>query len=34
MDNYVTFYDLLQIAEFCVDLALLIATIYYYHKKK
>lgn len=34
MDNYVTFGDLLQTAEFCVSLALLLATVYYYHKKK
>lgn len=34
MENYVTFDDLLRIAEFCVSFALLIATVYYYHKKK
>lgn len=34
MQDYITFDDLLRIAELCVDIALLIVTTYYFHKKK
>jgi len=34
MQDYITFDDLLHIAEFCVNLAILIVTTYYFHKKK